>query len=219
MAEALDDGVADDAATVARYHHQIRQDAERLSALVDDLFELSSITSGALHLQRRPVALGDVAAQALRAAAAGAAVKGVTLVDRVGELPRLEVAARELTRALGNLLDNAIRHTPVGGQVVLEAAATNGEVVLAVVDACGGIPPGDLARVFDVAFRGDAARGHDQRGGGLGLAIAKGLVEAHHGTIDVANHTGGCRFTVRLPGPGPTPTDGYRARPTRSATT
>ena len=202
MAEALDDRVADDPHTVARYHHQIRHDAERLSALVDDLFELSRITSGALRLDRRPVPLGDVVAEAVRGARPSATARGVVLAERVGPLPRLAVGARELVRVLANLLENAIRHTPPGGAVVVEAGTEGGDadaVILAVLDGCGGIPPADLARVFDVAFRGDAARGHDQRGGGLGLAIAKGLVEAHRGSITVANEVGGCRFTVRLP--------------------
>jgi signal transduction histidine kinase len=102
---------------------------------------------------------------------------------------------------LHNLLDNAIRHTPSGGRVVVESLVEPDGAVLAVIDECGGIPDDDLDRVFDVAFRGDAARSRDDRGGGLGLAIAKGLVEAQAGSIDVANHAGGCRFTVRLPLP------------------
>ncbi len=213
MAEALDDGVVgggdgggaggtDDAATVARYHHRIRLDAEWLTVLVDDLFELSRINSGSLRLERQRVPLLEVVVDALAAASTSATVKGVTLVDDLGDLPALEVGAQELTRVLGNLLDNAIRHTPAGGRVVLGAVAEPDAVVLSVADSCGGIPGADLDRVFDVAFRGDASRGSDARGGGLGLAIAKGLVEAHDGTIGVANAQGGCRFTIRLPRPG-----------------
>ncbi|QXC59647.1 hypothetical protein KSP35_14790 [Aquihabitans sp. G128] len=71
--------------------------------------------------------------------------------------------------------------------------------VLSVSDSCGGIPDHELDRVFDLAFRGDAARTPGQGGGGFGLAIARGLVEAHQGDIAVANEPGGCRFTVRLP--------------------
>ena len=70
---------------------------------------------------------------------------------------------------------------------------------LGVTDECGGIPEADLARVFDVAFRGDTARTRDNGGGGLGLAIAKGLLEAHRGSIQIANRAPGCRFTLRLP--------------------
>jgi signal transduction histidine kinase len=203
MAEALDDGVVDDRETVGRYHHQIRLDAERLSRLVDDLFELSRITSGTLRLDRSVVAIDEVVAGALGGTSAFAQLRGVELVDRLGPLPALEVSAAELTRVLVNVVDNAIRHTPSGGRVVVEAAVVpateGGGVRISVADECGGIPEPDLGRVFEVAFRGDAARGGDDRGGGLGLAIAKGLVEAHHGSIDVTNAGRGCRFTVRLP--------------------
>lgn len=199
MAEALDDDVAADAVTVRRYHHQIRTDVERLTALVDDLFELSRINSGTLLLDRELVVLADIVADAFAGAQARAEVKGVTLVDQLDEVPQLEVSARELGRALTNLLDNAIRHTPPGGRVVVSSATDGHGAVVTVLDECGGIPDGDLSRVFDIAFRGDSARGKDDRGGGLGLAITKGLVEAHEGSVEVVNHDGGCRFTIRIP--------------------
>jgi len=200
VTEALDDGVVDDPETVARYHHQIRADAERLTRLVDDLFELSRISSGLACRDRLPVGLGDLVGDVVGEARSLAEVNGVILVDEVGDgLPTLAVSDQELRRALHNLIDNAIRHTPVGGTVVIESATDRGGISLSVRDECGGIPERDLDRVFDVAFRGDAARVRDGRGGGLGLAIAKGLVEAHDGSIEVANQPCGCRFTVRLP--------------------
>jgi signal transduction histidine kinase len=199
MSEALDDGVVADAETVARYHSQIRHDSERLTSLVDDLFELSRINSGSLELERRPVCLTEVVADAVAAARTHADLKGVVLVDDVEELPRMAVAAQELTRVLHNLLDNAIRHTPSGGMVSVAGRLDAGEATITVRDQCGGIPERDLDRVFDVAFRSDAARGKDARGGGLGLAIAKGLVEAHAGSIDVGNEGEGCTFAVHLP--------------------
>lgn len=202
ISEALDDGVVTDEETVARYHSQLRADAERLTALVDDLFELSRINSGSLELDRRPVCLTEVVADAMAAARTHADLKGVRLVDDVEALPRMEVAANEVTRVLHNLLDNAIRHTPGGGEVVVIGVATDEAATIEVRDQCGGIPEPDLDRVFDVAFRSDAARSRDSRGGGLGLAIAKGLVEAHSGSIDVGNEGGGCRFVVRLPRDG-----------------
>jgi signal transduction histidine kinase len=202
MAEALDDGVVSDAETVARYHGQLRRDSERLSLLVDDLFELSRINSGTLELDRRPVCLTEVVADAMSAARTHADLKGVRLVDDVDELPRMEVASQEVTRVLHNLLDNAIRHTPAGGDVVVVGRTTDEAATIVVADQCGGIPEPDLSRVFDVAFRSDAARSKDSRGGGLGLAIAKGLVEAHAGSIDVGNEGDGCRFVVRLPRTG-----------------
>lgn len=199
MSEALDDGVVDDAETVARYHTQIRHDSERLTALVDDLFELSRINSGTLEIERRPVSLTEVVADAVAAARTHADLKGVRLVDDVDELPQMAVASQELTRVLHNLLDNAIRHTPNGGQVAVVGRASLEEATISVHDQCGGIPEPDLTRVFDVAFRSDSARSRDARGGGLGLAIAKGLVEAHAGSIDVDNEGQGCTFAVRLP--------------------
>ncbi|MEV3937597.1 HAMP domain-containing sensor histidine kinase [Glycomyces sp. NPDC049804] len=199
MAEALDDGVVDDDAAVKRYHSQIRTDAERLTALVDDLFELSRINSGSLRLGSEKVEVCDALADALAGAGAAAEVKGVTLVERVAPLPPIEVAAREYCRALDNLFDNAIRHTPPGGTVTVEAAASTDAAILHVTDECGGIPDADLPRVFDIAFRGDQARARDDRGGGLGLAISRGLIEAHGGEVTVANAAGGCRFTVTLP--------------------
>ena len=199
MAEALDDGVVDDPDTTRRYHHQIRTDAERLTALVDDLFELSRISSGTLRLHRERVQLADVVGGALDGAQALAHLKGIQVELRTGDLPTVEVSSQELGRVLHNLLDNAIRHTPAGGHIIVESMAVGDETTLSVTDQCGGIPETDIDRVFEVAFRGDAARSKDSRGGGLGLAIARGLVEAHDGRIDVANEPSGCRFTVRLP--------------------
>jgi signal transduction histidine kinase len=100
---------------------------------------------------------------------------------------------------LHNLLDNAVRHTSTGGTVQLDAKVLGSNVEIAVTDQCGGIPAADLPRVFEVAFRGDTARTRDRAGGGLGLAIARGLVEAHEGSIHVANANSGCRFTLQLP--------------------
>nr|BFF26025.1 hypothetical protein GCM10025732_39900 [Glycomyces mayteni] len=88
---------------------------------------------------------------------------------------------------------------PAGGTILIEAQAAPGAAILSIQDECGGIPDADLPRVFDIAFRGDEARRRDERGGGLGLAISRGLIEAHAGTVTVANTAGGCRFTVRLP--------------------
>jgi len=198
MAEALDDGVVSDAETVARYHGLIRQDAERLSTLVDDLFELSRIHSGSLHLDPRPALLSDIVGDAVSGARAQAEMTGVLVLENVGDLPEMEVAAKELTRVLRNLLDNAVRHSPAGGTVLVEASVDDEGVTFAVTDECGGIPEPDLTRVFDVAYRSDAARSREHGGGGLGLAIAKGLVEAHEGSIEVANRAPGCCFTVRL---------------------
>jgi len=110
-----------------------------------------------------------------------------------------------LARIVANLLRNAIRYTPVDGSVVVSGGKDDKGGWFAVTDACGGIPDEDLPRVFDVAFRGEAARtpptghDHDGAGGGLGLAIVRGLVEAQRGEVAVTNVNGGCQFKVRLP--------------------
>jgi signal transduction histidine kinase len=202
MAEALDDGVVTEADSLERYHRQIRRDAERLSALVDDLFELSRIHSGALVVQREEVSVQRLVRDALATSSHRAEAKGVRLVEHVDPSLRVLASASELTRVLQNLLDNAVRHTPPGGKVVVTAEVVDGTALVLVEDECGGIPEPDIERVFDVAFRGDAARSRDAGGGGLGLTIAKGLVEACAGEIEVVNAEAGCRFTVALPSPG-----------------
>ncbi len=200
MAEALEDGVVADAATVTEYHRRIRAETDRMAGLVDDLFELSRINAGALRLTLESVSLADVVSDAVATAAPVARAKGVRLVAEPGQYPSVRASEPELGRVLRNLLVNAVRHTPPDGAVVVAGGAESGAGWVAVTDACGGIPAEDLPRVFDVAFRGEAARTPAaDGGGGLGLAIARGLVEAHHGEIAVDNVTDGCRFTVRIP--------------------
>ena len=107
-----------------------------------------------------------------------------------------------LSRVVSNLIMNAIRHTPSDGTVEIEARAVPDGVELSVTDGCGGLSEEDMHRVFDVAWRGAPARTPDEEtggGAGLGLAIVKGIVEAHHGVVQVMNESPGCRFLVRLP--------------------
>jgi signal transduction histidine kinase len=108
-------------------------------------------------------------------------------------------AAPELMRVLRNLLGNAIRHTPQGGTVTVSIGSDQSEVWLRVDDSCGGIPDHDLAKVFDMGYRGSEARESDGQGAGMGLAIARGLLDAQSGSIDVRNHDSGCQFEIRLP--------------------
>jgi len=196
MAEALEDGMADDP---SRYHRQMRREVDRLAGLVDDLFELSRIQSGALQLSVADVSLPDLVTQTVTDADALARSRGVHVAGDAGALA-VRADQRELSRALANLVGNAIRHTPHDGTIVVRAERVGDEAVLSVADACGGIPDEDLARVFETGFRGEASRtpGPDA-GGGIGLAIVAGIVAAHHGTVEVANDGPGCRFEIRLP--------------------
>jgi signal transduction histidine kinase len=200
MAEALEDGVVGDPATVAEYHRRLRTEADRMTALVDDLFELSRINAGALRLHLGRVPLGEVVSDAVASAAPLAAARGIKLISADAGWPTVTASEPELSRIVGNLLLNAIHYTPSDGTVTVTAGQDGTGGWLAVADNCGGIAEEDLPRVFDVAFRGEKARTpQSHAGGGLGLAIVRGLVEAHGGDVAVRNIAGGCEFVVRLP--------------------
>lgn len=201
VAEALHDGVVTEPDQVAVYHAAMNREVDRLSAMVDDLFELSRIHAGALRLQLAAVPLRDVVSDAVAALHPTAAAKRVRILAESpgGPWPVVHGSDPELARVVRNLLVNAIRHTPSDGTVVVAAGSDGDGAWFAVQDACGGIPEADLPRLFDVAFRGEAAR--SSSGAGLGLAIARGLVEAHRGGIRVENSGPGCRFVIRLPAP------------------
>ncbi|MEU9079922.1 HAMP domain-containing sensor histidine kinase [Kitasatospora sp. NPDC004745] len=203
MAEALEDGVADEP---ERYLSRIRTEVERLTGMVDDLFELSRIQAGALALSVSRVSVYDLVDDALAGAHPLARQRGVRLEGRQVAAEPVEVDSREITRVLGNLLVNAIRSTPEDGVVAVSARREVDEVVLSVTDGCGGIPEQDLSRVFETGWRGSTARtplrdpgeGGDS-GAGLGLAIVRGIVEAHAGRARVRNVSGGCCFEIALP--------------------
>ncbi|MCX5214418.1 HAMP domain-containing histidine kinase [Kitasatospora sp. NBC_00240] len=213
MAEALEDGVAEDP---RRYHAQIRTEVDRLTGMVDDLFELSRIQAGALTLSLSRVSVYDLVGDAIAGAYPLARQRGVRLLGGSVEPAPVEVDGREITRVLGNLLVNAIRSTPADGVVAVAARQERDEVVLSVTDGCGGIPEPDLPRVFETGWRGVTARTprvpaevgadaahsdarHGDSGAGLGLAIVRGIVEAHAGRASVHNVTGGCCFEIALP--------------------
>jgi len=202
IVEALEDRVVDDPTTVERYLRTLREEVDHLAGLVDDLFELSRTQAGALNLNFERVLLGDLVSDVLAGSAPVAAAKGVHLEGRlVGPPTELEVSSPEVLRALRNLLENALRHTPTDGSVVVEAGVDEAMpdfVYVLVRDTGGGVAPDDLPRIFDVAFQGDRAR-TPGAGAGLGLAIAKGFVDAHRGELSVENDLGGAIFTMRLP--------------------
>ncbi|CAN5189437.1 HAMP domain-containing sensor histidine kinase [soil metagenome] len=203
MAEALEDDMADDP---QRFHRQMRAQVDHLSAMVDDLFELSKIHSGSLGLTMEPVSLYDLVSDAVAELGALAQSRSITLREvSSGELTVVG-DPRELARVIGNLLINAIQHSPAGSEISV-TARHEGEshVMLTVEDAGGGIPEKDLSKIFQAGWRATPSRTPEQlegvRGGGagLGLAIVQGIVEAHAGEISVQNIPGGCRFDVRLP--------------------
>ncbi|HEX4093498.1 MAG TPA: HAMP domain-containing sensor histidine kinase [Trebonia sp.] len=200
MAEALEDQVVVDPREVSHYHTQIRIETERLAAMIDDLFELSKIHAGSLRLSPRVVGLEDLIADVVASAAPVARAKRVRLTgSAVRGMPVL-IDSAEFGRAVRNLVINAIRHTPPDGTIEILGELRSGYACVSVSDECGGIPLDDLPRVFDVAFRGESARTPDPSGGaGLGLSIARGIVEAHSGEISVLNTGPGCQFLITLP--------------------
>jgi signal transduction histidine kinase len=211
MIEAITDGVVTNPEEVQRYLMLIRGEVQHLSRLIDDLFELSQIESGALRLQRAPTRLSELVAQTLDAYEAQARDQGVALKHRAApDIPEVEADAARLQRVLRNLVDNALRFTPSGGTVQVEARTDGHEALVSVRDSGPGLAPDELERVFDRFYRGERARTRSAGGGsavgaGLGLAIARGIVQAHGGRIwaEAAGASGSTfHFTVPLRGEG-----------------
>jgi signal transduction histidine kinase len=201
LSEGLEDGVIDD---VPRALAHLRGTVARMTHLVDDLFALSRVQGAPQIQQQRLVSLTEVITDVASEATATAVARQVRIDLDVPDDDRLAVlgAPDDLTRALANLVANAIRHTDPGQTVrLLGRRAEDGRVQVAVVDACGGIPEDNLPRVFDTGWRGTPSRTGDDGGAGLGLAIARGVVQSHDGRIGVHNVAGGCRFEVDLPAP------------------
>jgi signal transduction histidine kinase len=199
LAEGLEDGVVDD---VPAAMTRIRGTVDRLTLLVDDLFQLSRVTGGTQR-PRRLVSLAEVAMDVATEAGDHAGARDVRVeVELPGTEDRLPVLgdADELVRALTNLVANAVRHTENGGTVrVIGSRGADGRARVAVLDGCGGIPEPDLEHVFETGWRGSPARTPDDGGAGLGLAIARGVIESHAGDISVQNVDGGCSFELSLP--------------------
>ncbi len=204
LIEAVADGVADDPETRARYLASARGELAKLGRLVDDLFELARIDAGVLRLELEETSLRDLISDTLSSFGPEAKQRGIRLVGEVSpEVDPVLASPSKLQRVLYNLVSNALRHTPADGTVFLRAEPEEKTVRVEVADTGGGISPEDLPRVFERSFRGERSRSspeaEDDSGAGLGLAIARGLVEAHGGTIDVESRPGeGSRFSFTL---------------------
>jgi signal transduction histidine kinase len=200
MVEAIDDDVVDDRDTLHRYAKEMRRSVETLAQLVDDLFELVQLDAGAIEAETKRARLAEVVQSALAACEAQASEKGLLVEARVDGAGDYMTSPR-LVRVLQNLLQNAIRHTPADGTVRMEAHRREDGVELIVEDTGEGIDPAALEQVFEPFWRGDAAR--SSAGSGLGLALAKRIVEALGGQIQVQSEpAGGARFAVLLPRSG-----------------
>ncbi len=194
MLEALEDGLGDP----EEYVPVLREQVRALSLLVDDLFELARIDAGALTLELRQLPVAPVVSSTLRSIEAEARSRHVKLGADVGEDVTARFAPDKLERVLMNLLTNALRHTPSDGAVAVLVEPRRGEVRVAVEDTGEGLDSEARERMFERFWRGDQSR--SSRGAGLGLAIARGLVEAHGGRIWAEDREGGgARVCFTLP--------------------
>ncbi|MFB3737507.1 MAG: sensor histidine kinase [Candidatus Velamenicoccus archaeovorus] len=175
--------------------------SERLGRLVDRLLDLSRLESGETPLQREPVPLHPLVSQVLSEIEVARADRGVAIQDLVpDDLPPIFVDRERVHQVLFNLLDNAVRFTPAGGRVVVSARRSDGACEVAVADTGPGIAPEHLPRLFERFYRVDPSRSHKDGGTGIGLAIARSVVEAHGGRIRAESEIGkGSTFTFELP--------------------
>ncbi|WP_330473507.1 sensor histidine kinase [Terrabacter sp. C0L_2] len=202
--EGLDDGVAEwgpETAALFRAH------TDRLARLCDDIAMVSRAEEGQLHMGMVPARVGDVLEAAARGAAASFAAKEVALhvVHGSGWDVTVRADPERLGQVLSNLLSNALRHTPAEGRVTMTTSHSRGDetVSVLVVDTGEGITAEQLPHVFERFYRGDSARTRDDRGSGIGLTIAKAIVEAHGGVISVSSDGpgSGTSFSLTLPAP------------------
>jgi signal transduction histidine kinase len=203
--EALQDGVVE---PERRIIDSLHEEAMLLNHLVDDLQELSLAEAGQLRLERQPVALADIVDRAVKAIRLRAGAERITLQVDLPEDLLVDVDPQRIGQVLRNLLENALTHTPPGGEIAVAAHDACPEpgrrddqwIEVGVRDTGSGIAAGDLPYVFERFYRADKSRSRATGGAGLGLAIARQLVEAHGGRIWVESTEGeGCTFTLTLP--------------------
>ena len=176
--------------------------SERLGRLVEQLLDLSKLESGEVPLRREEMTLAPLVAQVMSEIEVARADRDVALSSDLPEnLPAIEADPERVHQVIFNLVDNAVRFTPEGGEVRIEAHRHDGSVEVSVADTGVGIPPEALPRLFERFYRVDSSRARGEDGGtGIGLAIARSVVEAHGGTIRAESEPGhGSVFTFDLP--------------------
>jgi signal transduction histidine kinase len=201
MIEALADGVVTDKETTDRYYTTIRGQIKNLSGLINDLFELSQLETGQIELRLEPINMNELLSDVFETMQAQATEKEVSLKGIFADdLPTIKVEFAKIQRVLNNLVQNAIRHTSAPGSISLATKVVPEGVQVEVTDTGEGISAEDLPHIFEQFFRGEKSRSRETGGAGLGLAIAKRIVEAHQGRIWVESEPGqGTRFYFVLP--------------------
>ncbi len=201
--EALHDGLVVDPAETRRYRAAILADVMALNDLIDDLFEMAQLDSGGPALELTPSSLADLISDCLERFDAPARQRAITLTGDVDRsVDPVTMNAGKIGRVLNNLVENALHHTPPGGWVSIRAATTGADVAVTVADSGPGFAEEDLPRVFEQFYRGERARSRATGGAGLGLAIARGIVEGHGGRVWAENGPGGGAVVgFELPGP------------------
>jgi len=197
-AEAIHDGVLPPS---AKSYEVIREEALRLEHLIDDLRVLSLADAGELSLNIQPASVQNWLEEIRKSYDHRAQSKNIRLELKIDpDLPEIDMDSTRMTQVLTNILDNALRYTPEGGMINLEASQEQDLLKISVQDGGPGVAEEDLKRIFDRFYRTDPSRQRADGGSGLGLAIAKSLVERHHGTINVESLPGsGLRIEIRLP--------------------
>jgi two-component system, sensor histidine kinase and response regulator len=189
-----------DGPNTGRFAEVIGRNAMALLRLVSDLLFLSRMRSGQLALEYRPTDLAEAAAEAVAETRPEARLKNIELSLSTAAVPPFIADPSRIGQLLGNLISNAVKFTPPGGRVEVRVGEIDGQAILAVSDTGMGIPAADLERVFERFYRTAAATRQVIPGTGLGLTIAKAIVEAHNGSIAVDSSEGlGSMFTVLLP--------------------
>lgn len=199
--EAVTDGVVDDPETVKRYLNTAQRDVRSLSALIDDLFQMAQLDTGGFPLNREWASLGDLVSDTLETFTELANQRDVNIEGNVDlDVDPVYMDTQAIGRVLNNLISNALRHT-ARGRVSVWVRRSGPGVEVTVSDTGEGIRAEDLPHIFERFYRGDASRSRSRgTGAGLGLAIARGIVRAHGGDIQVESEIGkGTQFTFRIP--------------------